>query len=112
MIYYGKQVRVLLKGQAKESYLKLKKENVHPSVFRSIENKKELLKKNPQYGEPIAKRKIPKSLLKEGIQNLYRVELADRWRMLYTIEGNKVEILLFVLKILNHKKYDKLFGYK
>ena len=32
--------------------------------------------------------------------------------MLYTIEGDTVEIFLFVLKIVNHKEYNKLFGYK
>ena len=53
-----------------------------------------------------------KSLVKEGIQNLYRVELSNFWRMLYTIEGTQVEILVFVLNIMNHKEYNKLFGYK
>ena len=58
------------------------------------------------------KKAIPKELKKLNIQNLYRVELSNYWRMLYTIEGNTIEIFLFVLKIINHKEYNKLFGYK
>ena len=62
--------------------------------------------------QPISKKLIPTSLVKQGIQNLYRVELSNYWRMLYTIEGSKVEIFLFVLSIVDHKDYNKLFGYK
>ena len=81
-------------------------------MLNSINRTTEILKSNPQFGDPVPKRLIPKSLVKEEIQNLYRVELSNFWRMLYTIEGNKVEILVVVLKIMNHKEYDKLFGYK
>ncbi len=73
---------------------------------------KEILKENPQFGDPIAKKIIPKSLRDIGIQNLYRVELSNYWRLIYTIEGNKIEIFLFVLNIVDHKDYNKLFGYK
>lgn len=81
-------------------------------MLNSINRVTEILKHNPQHGDPIPKRLIPNSLLKEGIQNLYRVELSNFWRMLYTIEGTKIEILVFVLNIMNHKEYNKLFGYK
>ena len=111
---FGKEVRVFMKGQAKESYLQLKDrtDKEAQSLLKSINRITEILKSNPQYGNPIQKRLIPKSLIQEGIQNLYRVELSNFWRMLYTIEGTKIEILVFVLKIMNHKEYDKLFGYK
>lgn len=113
-MYLGKEVRIFLKGQAKESYLELKKRNDKESrsILNSIERIKEILKENPQYGNPLPKRLIPKSLTKLGIQNLYRVELSNYWRMLYTIEGNRIEIFLFVLNIVDHKDYNKLFGYK
>ena len=113
-MHYGKEVRVILRGKAKESYIELKKRNDKEatSILNSIERVKELLKDNPQYGQPIAKRQIPAIFAKEGIQNLYRVELSNYWRMLYTLEGNKVEIFIFVLNIEDHKDYSKLFGYK
>ncbi|MBI3051708.1 hypothetical protein HYY74_04600 [Candidatus Woesearchaeota archaeon] len=113
-MYYGKEVRIFLKEQAKESYIELKKraDKEAESILNSIERIKGILKENPQYGQPISKKLIPKTFLKIGIQNLYRVELSNYWRMLYTIEGNNVEILLFVLTITDHKGYNKLFGYK
>tara|TARA_Y100000031_G_scaffold157028_1_gene215140 strand:- start:2951 stop:3292 length:342 start_codon:yes stop_codon:yes gene_type:complete len=113
-MYLGKEVRILLKDQAKDSYLELKKrtDKESQSILNSIERIKVILKDNPQFGDSIAKRLIPKSLRDIGIQNLYRVELSNYWRMLYTIEGSKVEIFLFVLNIVDHKDYNKLFGYK
>lgn len=111
---FGKEVKVFMKGQAKDSYLSLKSrtDKEAQSLFNSINRITEILKNNPQFGNPIPKRLIPKSLIKEGIQNLYRVELSNFWRMLYTIEGTQIEILVFVLKIMDHKDYNKFFGYK
>jgi hypothetical protein len=113
-MFCRKEVRIVLKGQAKDSYLELKKrkDKEAKSILNSIERVKEILKDNPQYGDPIAKKLIPKSLLQIEIQNLYRVELSNYWRMLYTIEGNEINIFLFVLSIVDHKEYNKLFGYK
>ena len=111
---FNKEVRVFLKGQAKESYLELKKrdDKESKSILNSIERVKDILKENPQYGNPIKKKLIPKEFIELGIKNLYRVELSNFWRMLYTIEGNQIEILVFILKITNHKDYNKLFSYK
>lgn len=113
-MFFGKEVRIILKGQAKESYLKLKKrsDKEATSILNSFNRIKEVLKENPQFGDPIPKRLIPIKLKQLGIQNLYRVELSHYWRMLYTIEGTKIEIFLFVLNIVDHKEYNKLFGYK
>ena len=30
----------------------------------------------------------------------------------YSIQGNQIEIITFVMSIFNHKDYDKIFGYK
>ncbi len=114
MMFLGKEVRILLKDRAKESYIKLKKRNDREakSILNSIRRIKDILKDNPQYGDPIPKRLIPKEFVKHGVHNLYRIELSNYWRMLYTVEGNKIEIFLFVLTIADHKEYNKLMGYK
>ena len=72
----------------------------------------DILKENPQFGDPVAKRLIPKEFIQQEIQNLYRAELSNYWRLLYTLEGTELEILAFVLSIVDHKEYDKLFGHK
>lgn len=91
------------------SYSKISK-----TILASILNKVELLKQNRVYGNPINKKLIPKEYKeKYGLTNLFRVELPNYWRMLYTLktEENKLEIIAFVLDIINHKKYNKKFGY-
>lgn len=113
-MFAGKEVKVFLKGKARESYDNLisRNDKEAKSLINSIERTIVILKKNPQYGEPLAKSLIPNEFKVLEIQNLYRVELSNYWRMLYTIEGDKIEILLFILSIANHKEYDKLLGYK
>lgn len=32
--------------------------------------------------------------------------------MIYTITGDEVKIIAFILEFMDHKKYDKIFGYK
>ncbi|MEA3515031.1 MAG: hypothetical protein U9R34_06130 [Nanoarchaeota archaeon] len=51
---------------------------------------------------------------KYGITNLFRVELPGFWRMLYTLTDGKseIEIIAFVLDVIDHKRYDKKFGYR
>lgn len=78
-------------------------------LLKSIKQKIDLIKANPFYGDSIKKVLIPQ---KYNAKNLWRVELTHFWRMLYTIKGDQIEVLCFVLDILNHKEYDKKFGYK
>jgi len=49
-----------------------------------------------------------------GITNLFRVELPQFWRMLYTLtnDESEIEIIAFVLDVMDHKQYDRKFGYK
>ena len=98
-MFFGKEVRVQLKGQAKEAYLELKKreDQEAQTLLRSIHRLIEILKENPQFGDPIRKQLIPARHLEIGIHNLYRAELSNYWRMLYTLEGTQVDIFCFVL---------------
>jgi hypothetical protein len=113
-MFFGKEIRIKLKGQGKEAYLELKKrdDKEAKTILDSFNRVKNILKENPQYGDPIKKDLIPKTFKKIGVQNLYRVELSNYWRALYTIEGNQIEIFLFVLSIIDHKEYNQLLGYK
>lgn len=113
-MFLEKEIRIRLKGQAQEAYLELKKrtDNESQTMLRSIHRVFDILKDNPQFGDPIKKQLIPKKFLDLGIQNLYRAELSNYWRLLYSLEGTQIEIFCFILSIMDHKEYDKLFGYK
>jgi len=113
-----KPVRIILIDDAKEAFEQLnkivgeqagKKNTEEMQLLHSIKQKSELIKANPFYGDNIQKQLIPK---KYGVQNLWRVELTSYWRMIYTIKGDQVEIVCFVLEIIDHKTYDKQFGYR
>jgi len=114
-----KAVKVILSPEAEETYNYLNREAPNSKIERGILNavnkKTELIKANPHYGNPIAKKLIPKEYKqKYGINNLFRVELPNRWRMLYSLTDNetKIEIIAFVLDFIDHPTYNKKFGYK
>jgi len=85
-----KKVRVILSPEAEEVYKYLNAEAPHSKkerlILNAINNKVELIKTNPHYGDPISKKLIPRQYReKYRITNLFRVELPDFWRMLYTL---------------------------
>ena len=114
-----KKVRVVLSPEAEEVYEHLNREapssKKERTILNAINKKVELIKANPHFGSPVAKNKIPQEYVKKyGINNLFRVPLPDFWRMLYTLTDgeSEVEIIAFVLDFIDHKKYNKKFGYK
>lgn len=123
-MFRGKEVIVKLSEEAGKVYDELKEvvgeENLkgvessfHQTLLRSINRVRDLLKQNPFLGDQVKKDIIPsKYILKYEVDNLWRIELADRWRLVYTITGNQIEIINFVVDIFNHRDYDKVFGYK
>jgi Txe/YoeB family toxin of Txe-Axe toxin-antitoxin module len=123
-MYKDKEVIIKLSEEANKVYQELNKlvgdeklkgveSSFHQTLLRSINRIKELLRQNPFAGEQINKQRIPeKYKTKYDSENVWRIELADRWRLIYTITGNQVEIITFVMDIFNHRDYDKVFGYK
>ena len=84
-------------------------------LLKAVNQKIELIKQNPHYGEPIAKNLFPKEYVeKYQVTNLFHVELPTFWRMIYTLThgSSNIEIVAFILDIYDHKKYSKIFGYK
>jgi hypothetical protein len=112
-----KKVRVILSAEAEEVYSHLNKEaptsKTDRMILNAINKKVELIKANHHYGDPIAKQLIPKEYVTNyGITNLFRVELPNYWRMLYSLTNEDIEIIAFVLDIIDHTVYDKKFGYR
>lgn len=114
-----KRVSVRLTPEAEEAYeyliSKASDSKQEETILNAFHQKIELIKNDVHYGNPVAKRLIPSEYkTKYGVKNLFRVELPSFWRMLYTLTaGNSgVETLVIVIDIIDHKKYDKVFGYK
>ena len=114
-----KKVRLKLSPEAEEVYNYLNQEaptsKTERMILKAVDKKVELIKANPHYGDPVGKNKIPNEYKqKYGVTNLFRVELPSYWRMLYTLTDgeSEVEIIAFVLDVIDHKTYDKKFGYR
>lgn len=123
-MFENKEIKVKLSEEADLIYQELNKRvgeeklngiesSFNQTLLRSINRVRDLLKQNPFAGDQIPKKQIPeKYSIEYDVSNLWRIELADRWRLVYTITGNQLEIINFVLDIFNHREYDKIFGYK
>lgn len=114
-----KIVRVIFSPEAEEVYKHLNEQapasKIDRTILNAINKKIELIKANFHYGDPISKNLIPEEYrVKYGVTNLFRVELPNFWRMLYALtEGDtEIEIVAFVLDVIDHKTYDKKFGYR
>lgn len=122
--FNNKIIKVVIIGDAKKEFDKLNKitfQEISQGITNSksqtlldvIKRKIELLKKDPEYGIHLSKNKIPKKYIKQfGINNVWKINLPDAWRMVYTIQGNKIEIISLVIDIFDHKHYEKMFNYK
>jgi len=72
-----------------------------------------IISTNPFYGENAKKDLIPKEYKqKYDAGNLFIVDLPDYWRMIYTLESDEIEIIAFVLDIIDHNYYNKKFGFR
>lgn len=113
-------IRVILKDQAREEFEQLElianeqqakgeMNSEEMQLLKSIRQKTEMLKTKPDYGQKIPHTLFPKTL---DVLNLFKVNLTRYWRMLYTLEGNRIEIVAFVLYIVDHPTCDSMFGYR
>lgn len=108
-------VRVILSPVANDTFLRLKMSNkkIEKSIFNSIREKLELIKIDPKLGESVKKKLIPKEYKeKYGLTILYKVRLADYWRLLYTIKDNELEIIAIIVDIVDHEEYNDIFGFR
>ncbi|MBI5225153.1 hypothetical protein HY989_04755 [Candidatus Micrarchaeota archaeon] len=117
----SRTIRIVLLDEAKEAYEKLKSgvsdelakgisSSENQTLLRSIDQKIELLRLNPVAGIAIKKKSIPPKY--SNLNNLWKLDLSSYWRMLYTLETNEIEIAAFILDVMPHPKYDKVFGYR
>lgn len=114
-----KAVKVIFSSEAEKIYKYLNAKaplsKTEKMILNALNKKIDLIKINTHYGDPISKNLIPEEYKRKyGADNLFRVELPQYWRMLYTLTNNEtqIEIIAFVLDILNHKQYNKKFSYK
>jgi Txe/YoeB family toxin of Txe-Axe toxin-antitoxin module len=70
------------------------------------------LANNAFCGILVPQKLIPKFYIKKhGISNLWKYDLPRAWRLLYSVGKDEVVILAIILDWMNHKNYERVFGY-
>jgi hypothetical protein len=65
-------------------------------------------------GDPVARDRWPTNLVRDygaDIPNLFRFELAERWRGYYSLIGEPGGARIWVLYLWDHRTYSKRSGY-
>lgn len=107
--------------EVKVKFLNDKLEKEYLNLLENDQLKKRInyiisrIKDKPNFGQPIAKRLIPKEYKKQGIDNAFWVELSkDKGRrLIYSLTSeNKFEITAIILEwFTRHKDYERRFKY-
>lgn len=101
---------VFISDELEKGFNELKDDNpIKKGLIRAIKD----LKENAFCGIQVPKRLFPKEYVqKYGIKNLWKYDLPNGWRLLYTITPeNEVELISAILEWFDHKNYGRRFNY-
>ena len=100
--------------KVKEAYEKLKDSTTEDSKLLEWLNRAyDDLSKDAFCGIQIPKKQIPNEYIKKyGIDNLWKYNLPNAWRLIYSVTKDEIVVISIVIEWMNHKKYEKRFGYK
>lgn len=99
--------------RVKKSFDKLKdRKSEEKKLYESIISAFESLEKNAFCGTQISKKLIPKEYQqKYVIDNLWKYDLPNAWRLIYTVANNNICVITIVLEWMSHKDYERRFNY-
>ncbi|MSS74863.1 hypothetical protein EXS73_01470 [Candidatus Pacearchaeota archaeon] len=99
--------------KTKETYQKLlesktEEKELHKWITRAIAD----LRQNAFVGIQIRKNLFPVEYIqKYNIENLWKYDLPRGWRLIYTLNKEGIMVLSIILEWMNHKEYERRFGY-
>jgi len=87
----------------------IKEKNLKEQIEKAFCN----LEEDAFCGIQIPKKLIPKEYFKRfgNLTNLWKYNLPDAWRLIYTIKNNKAIVLSVILEWMDHKEYERRFNY-
>jgi len=87
---------------------KFEDKKLYEFILRAIDD----LKKDSMCGKKIPRNLWPADYIKKySITNLWKYNLPNAWRLVYTIETDEVKIMSFILEWFDHPEYERRFGY-
>lgn len=78
--------------------------DLHSWLVRAFED----IENNAFCGIQIPKKLIPQDY---NVTNLWKYNLPNAWRLLYSIENQQICVVSIVLEWLTHKEYERKFNY-
>ncbi len=98
--------------KVKSAWIEINETNTE--LAKQLLRAKEDILENAFCGIQISKSKIPiEWIQKYQINNLWKYNLPNAWRLLYSITTpSKIEIISVFLDWMTHKEYERLFGYE
>ena len=98
----------------KESFEKLKQSKTEDKrLYEWLTRAFEDLEENAFCGIQIPKKLFPKEYEKKfgRLDNLWKYNLPNAWRLIYTVKDGEVLVLSVILEWLDHKGYERRFNY-
>src|SRR3989344_1032786 len=88
---------------------KFEDKELYNFINRAIDD----LKENPFVGIKLPRKLWPKEYVqKYSVNNLWKYDLPNGWRLLYTVApNNEVELISAILEWFDHKNYERRFRY-
>ncbi len=81
-------------------------------LYKWISKAFEDLEEDAFCGVRIQKRLIPKVYIQRySIDNLWKYDLPGGWRLFYSVANNEINVISIILEWMDHKNYEKRFGY-
>ena len=82
-------------------------------IKRGITRAIHAIQENFSCGRNVKKELIPQKLIdKYFLNNLWIYDLPNGWRLLYSVtSGGEIEIIAAILDWMDHKDYERLFGF-
>ena len=98
--------------KVKEAFDRLKESAGEKRLYDNLLRAFKDIAESPSAFIHIQQKLIPKEYReKYGIDNLWKYDLPNGWRLLYSLGRDEVEIIAIVLEWFDHKNYERRFGY-
>ena len=97
---------IFLDDELQRSYDSLKDDD---PIKKGIKKALKEISENAFCGRNVKRELVPKKY--SNLKSLWIYNLPSAWRLVYSIAPNEIEIIAVVLDWMDHKDYERLFGY-
>jgi len=91
-----------------KEYETLKDERLRRSLDKAFKN----IEEDPAIGIPLEKYRIPKGFVTKGYDNIWKYNLPGAWRLIYSLQGDRITILAIILEWCKHGEYQRKYSGK